>query len=201
MRAALVEMLTHPTVKLSVLAQVFCYGTLFVTISLVQPVFDIVFGRAGSFPLWFGAMAVVAASASFLNATLVIRLGMRRLATAALAMQTTLSAAMSLAWLAGLSGDALFYAFLFWLMTVFFQIGLTLGNLNAIAMEPMGHIAGMAASVIGAIGTFAGALLAIPVGLAFDGTPLPLTLGAGGCSAAALAVMLWMRRAEHRLSP
>ena len=90
---------------------------------------------------------------------------MRRLATAALAMQTTLSVAMSLAWLAGLSGDALFHAFLFWLMTVFFQIGLTLGNLNAIAMEPMGHIAGMAASVIGAIGTLGGALLAIPVGL------------------------------------
>ncbi|WP_296762357.1 MFS transporter [Sediminimonas sp.] len=200
-RGALVEMLTHPTVKLSVLAQVFCYSTLFTTISLVQPVFDRVFDRAASFPLWFGAMAVVAASASFLNATLVIRLGMRRLATAALAVQTTLSVAMSLAWLAGLSGDALFYAFLFWLMTVFFQIGLTLGNLNAIAMEPMGHIAGMAASVIGSISTFAGALLAIPVGLLFNGTPLPLTLGAGGYSALALIVMLWMRRAENRVTP
>ncbi|MDR9483729.1 MAG: multidrug effflux MFS transporter [Sediminimonas sp.] len=199
MKAALIEMLTHPTVKLSVLAQVFCYATLFVTISLVQPVFDVVFDRAETFPLWFGGLAVMAASASFLNAALVMRLGMRRLATVALAVQATLSTAMSLAWLMGLSGDALFYAFLIWLTTVFFQIGLTLGNLNAIAMEPMGHIAGMAASVIGALGTVGGAAIAIPIGLLFNGTPLPLTLGAGGCSAIALVVMLWMRRAEQRL--
>lgn len=199
MRDALIEMLTHPTVKLSVLAQVFCYGTLFTTISLVQPVFDVVFDRAGTFPAWFGAMAVLAASASFLNAKLVMRLGMRRLATGALAVQATLSAVMSIAWLMGLSGDALFYAFVIWLTTVFFQIGLTLGNLNAIAMEPMGHIAGMAASVIGSLGTVAGAAIAIPIGLLFDGTPLPLTLGAGGCSTIALAVMLWMRRAEEQL--
>ncbi len=198
MRNALIEMLTHPTVKLSVLAQVFCYGTLFITISLVQPVFDVVFDRADTFPLWFGGLAVMAASASFLNATLVMRLGMRRLATVALAVQAVLSTVMSLAWLFGLSGDALFYAFLIWLTAVFFQIGLTLGNLNAIAMEPMGHIAGMAASVIGALSTVAGAAIAIPIGLLFNGTPLPLTIGAGACSAIALAVMLWMRRAEHR---
>ena len=40
------------------------------------------------------------------------------------------------------------------------QAGLTLGNLNALAMEPVGHIAGIAASVIGALSTVLAACLA-----------------------------------------
>jgi DHA1 family bicyclomycin/chloramphenicol resistance-like MFS transporter len=57
---------------------------------------------------------------------------------------------------------------------LFSMAGLTVGNLNAIAMEPMGHIAGMAASVIGSISTVIGASIASPMSLLFDGTPLPL---------------------------
>ena len=55
--------------------------------------------------------------------------------------------------------------------------GLTMGNLNALAMEPVGHIAGMAASLIGAISTVGSVVLAVPLGLAFDGTPVPLMVG------------------------
>jgi DHA1 family bicyclomycin/chloramphenicol resistance-like MFS transporter len=41
--------------------------------------------------------------------------------------------------------------------------------LNALAMEPMGHIAGMAASVIGAVSTVLAAVIASPIGLSFEG--------------------------------
>jgi DHA1 family bicyclomycin/chloramphenicol resistance-like MFS transporter len=70
---------------------------------------------------------------------------------------------------------AYFSAFLIFMTSVFFMVGLTLGNLNAIAMEPMGHMAGMAASAISATATVLGIGIAAPIGLAFDGTPLPLT--------------------------
>ena len=70
------------------------------------------------------------------------------------------------------------------------MVGLTIGNLNAIALEPMGHIAGTAASVIGAISTVGSVLLAIPVALSFDGTPLPLAFGVLGFSAVGYGVML-----------
>jgi len=62
----------------------------------------------------------------------------------------------------------------------------------------MGHIAGMAASVIGAIATVGGAALAIPVGLMFDGTATPLALGICVEAALALMLMLHMRRSEQR---
>jgi MFS transporter, DHA1 family, multidrug resistance protein len=196
---AVVEVLKHPVVRLSIMAQTMGYVLLFSTISLIQPVFDQVFYRASSFPLWFAGMAVVSGGASILNAALVMRLGMQRLAAAAFGGQVILSSIMTLVWLGGLRGDAMFAVYVVWQCTVLFQSGLTVGNLNAIAMEPMAHIAGTAASVIGAISTVAGALIAAPIALAFNGTPLPMTLGVGGASAIAFALTWRLMRIErHR---
>ena len=82
-----------------------------------------------------------------------------------------------------------------------FQGGLTVANLNAIAMEPMGHIAGMAASVIGAVSTVLGAALASPVGLLFDGTPMSLVATVLIICLLASVLMQSMRRAEAASAP
>ncbi|WP_249200201.1 Bcr/CflA family efflux MFS transporter [Thetidibacter halocola] len=171
-RDAAREMAAHPMVRLSIVTQGLCFGMLFTMISTVQPIYDQAFGRADSFPMWFGIVAILAASGSFVNARLVMRLGMRRLVSRMLLAQTGLSAVMVLLTLSGLSGDPLFAAFVTWQVSVFFQAGLTLGNLNALGMEPMGHIAGLAASIIGGVATVVAVVLALPVSLAFDGTPL-----------------------------
>jgi len=91
-----------------------------------------------------------------------------------------------------------FYAFALWQLTVFFSIGLTIGNLNAMAMEPLGHMAGTAASVMGALSTIFGVILAAPIGLAFDGTPFPLVLSVGVLALIGFMLMLHMRRIEAR---
>jgi DHA1 family bicyclomycin/chloramphenicol resistance-like MFS transporter len=196
---AVVEVLKHRVVRLSIMAQTMGYVLLFSTISLIQPVFDQVFDRAATFPLCFAGMAVVSGSASILNAALVMRLGMQRLAAAAFGGQVILASIITLVWLGGLRGDAMFAVYVVWQCTVLFQSGLTVGNLNAIAMEPMAHIAGTAASVVGAISTVAGALIAAPIALAFNGTPLPMTLGVGGASAIAFALTWRLMRIErHR---
>ncbi|MDP5349179.1 MAG: multidrug effflux MFS transporter [Paracoccaceae bacterium] len=196
--SAVREVLTHPVVRLSIMAQTMGYVLLFTSISLIQPVFDQVFDRGAEFPLWFAGMALISGSASIINAALVMRLGMQRLAMAAFGGQVILSAAMTLCWLAGLRGDAMLAVYLVWQCTVLFQSGLTVGNLNAIAMEPMAHIAGTAASVIGAIATIAGALIAAPIALAFNGTPLPMSLGVGGASAVAFGLLWRLGRIERR---
>ncbi len=197
--AAIREMATHPTVRLSILAQTLCFSLLFMTITMIQQIFDITFGQAASFPFWFAGMALVAGSASLLNATLVMRFGMRKLASLALGAQVFLSSLMVFAWLTGAFGNATFLAFVVWMTSVFFQTGLTIGNLNAITMEPMGHIAGTAASVSGAFSTVFAAALAVPVGQSFDGTPLPLAVGVGLASLLAALVLLHMRRVELRM--
>lgn len=195
---AVAEMFAHPTVRLSILVQVLCMGVLFTMLTMVQPVYDVVFDRADSFPFWFGAVALVSGSASLLNAAIVVRVGMRRIVTWTLGIQIILSALVLIADGSALASDVMFAVFVTWQCTVFFMAGTTLGNLNAMAMEPMGHIAGMAASVIGAIATVAAAAIAAPVGLLFDGTLWPLAGGIMAMSSMGFLLMLQMGRVEAR---
>ncbi|SNS58403.1 multidrug effflux MFS transporter [Antarctobacter heliothermus] len=190
------EMLANPVVRLSIAVQALVFAMLFATISSIQPIYESVFDRADSFPIWFGVTALLSASGSVVNAMLVMRLGMRRLVSVMLGVQIMVSTVLLTAILVGLAGDGLFAMFFFWQFMAFFQAGMTIGNLNAIAMEPMGHIAGMAASIIGFIATVVAVLLAVPVGLLFNGTAIPLTLGVLVFAVAGLALMAAMRRAE-----
>lgn len=187
--AALREVIGTRVVQLSIAMQAMLFAALFGTLSQIQSLFDRTYDRGDSFPLWFAMIALVAGSASFFNAQLVVRLGMRRLLRNALAAQMLASGVMAVLAYGGLVPQAAAFAvFLIWVTGVFFTTGFTLGNINAIAMEPLGHVAGMAASVISALATVAGVLMAIPLGLAFDGTIGPLALGVATLAAVALAL-------------
>lgn len=192
------QMVRHPTVRLSIMVQTLCMGILFSTLTMVQPIYDVIFDRADSFPLWFGAVALVSGSASILNAAVVVRVGMRRMVTWSLGAQIGLSSCVLALSASGLPVETLFVVFVSWQCCLFFMAGTTLGNLNAIAMEPMGHIAGMAASVIGAISTVLAAAIAAPVGLLFDGSLVPLATGVVAMSVIGFALMLHMGRIEER---
>lgn len=178
LRNALSEVMGNRQVVISIAVQTMCFGALFGALSSTQQVFDQYFDRAGSFPFWFALIALMSASASVINAALVVRLGMRRIVTMTLLVQVCLSLGFGLLVLSGLVGMATVFAlYIGWTTTVFMVAGLTLGNLNALAMEPLGHIAGMAASISGSIATVLAVALAVPIGLAFDGTPVPLAFG------------------------
>ncbi|MCG8511517.1 MAG: hypothetical protein MI741_20075, partial [Rhodospirillales bacterium] len=77
------------------------------------------------------------------------------------------------------------------MIPMFFCNGILFGNLNALAMQPMGHIAGSAAAVLGAGSTVVSASLGSLIGQAFDGTLLPLAFGFTLFSLMALAFSLW----------
>ena len=184
------EVLSHRIVVVSIVVQTLIFGMLFGTLSSTQQIFSQTFGRGASFPFWFAVIAVLAGSANFVNARLVVRRGMRFLVTWALGAQAVLSALFAAASALGLWPDALyFWAYLVWTISVFFMTGLTIGNLNALALEPVGHIAGMAASLTSATATVCAVGLAIPLGLAFDGTPVPLMVGVAVLAAAGFALM------------
>lgn len=194
--AAVRELLSHPVVRISIGVQALCSATMFSMLSSVQQIYDVTFGQGEWFPVWFGVAAVLASSASFVNARLVGRLGMRRIVTTVLMVQVGVSAGAIAIFATGLGGTAGFAVFLIWQVSVFFQMGLTMGNVNAIAMEPVGHIAGLASSVIGAVATVLAVLMAVPVGLMFDGTPLPLAIGIFLETALSLLLMLRLARRE-----
>ena len=105
-------------------------------------------------------------------------------------MQVVVSGVMSVLVFADLLPAALrFPLFFAWAVSVFFMAGVTFGNLNAMALQRMGHIAGMAASVVGAVSTLGAVVIAAPVGQLYDGTARPIILATLVCSALALWIM------------
>ncbi|WP_370401466.1 MFS transporter [Sulfitobacter sp. JB4-11] len=201
MFAAVGEMFSNRTVMLSIFVQTLAMAMLFTTLMLVQPIYEQVYNRAESFPYWFGAVAVVAGTSSLLNARLVVQFGMRHMVTSMLGWQVFITALMLIFNLGDLARPYGFGAFVFWQTCLFFQAGLTLGNLNAIAMEPMGHIAGMAASIIGALATVMAAAIASPVGLFFDGTIIPLMVAVLVMAAVGFGLMILMGAESEETQP
>jgi len=172
------ELFSHRVITISILTQTLTLAALFASLSSMQGIFEQRFDRAATFPLWFAFIAVGSSLGSITNAKVVMRLGMRKVVVATYAGMATLTLALLLINATGLMPEVLaFPSHLLWSIALFAMMGLSMGNLNALAMEPVGHIAGLAASVTSALATVGSVLLAVPVGLAFNGTVLPLMIG------------------------
>ena len=131
--------------------------------------------------------------ASVINGRLVVRFGMRNLSKWALRSACILSLAFLLvAWLLG--GHPPLWAFVAFMMMLFFFNGLLFGNYNALAMEPMGHIAGVAAAVIGSLSSLVAVGSGTPIGQLYDGTVIPLVAGFAVMETLALFVTEWAER-------
>ncbi|MFT5785637.1 MAG: DHA1 family bicyclomycin/chloramphenicol resistance-like MFS transporter [Ascidiaceihabitans sp.] len=169
---AVKQIVSNKTVRLSIAMQTLMLSMLFSTLTMIQPIYDDIYNRPDTFPIWFGAIALLSGGSSLLNAFIVTRFGMHKVITWSIALQVLIGTIV-LVTMSSISTDG-FFVFIFWQFCLFAQAGLTVGNLNAIAMGPMGHVAGMAASIIGGISTVAAALIASPVSLLLGETPLPL---------------------------
>jgi DHA1 family bicyclomycin/chloramphenicol resistance-like MFS transporter len=199
MSIAVKEIFAHPLVRLSIYVQTLAMGMLFLTLMMIQPIYSTVFDRAESFPYWVGMIAILAGSASLVNAIFVVRVGMQRLVTITLGAQVLIAIVVLTLDPASLPEPYGFAIFLFWQLCIFFQAGLTLGNLNAIAMEPMGHIAGMAASVIGAFSTVAAAFIASGITQLFPLTAEVLFASVLAMAGIGFLIMRHMGRVSTRL--
>lgn len=173
------------------LAQTLLFGGMLGFIHSAQQVFTDFFHAASVFPVVFAIAASFIAVASLLNAKLVMRLGMRVLSHAALLGYICVAAIHLMLARGGHESLALFT--LLQGLTMF-TFGLTAGNFNAMAMEPMGHIAGVASSFQGFVSMIGAALIGFFIGQHFDGTVVPMETGYFVCGLMSLMVVLF---AEH----
>jgi DHA1 family bicyclomycin/chloramphenicol resistance-like MFS transporter len=172
------------------------FGAFIAYLATSQQIFQELYHLGPLFPVAFGALAVAIGAASITNARLVVRFGMRALSLWALRISTVLSLAMLAAvWAAG--GQVPLWAFMAYMLATFFCSGLLFGNLNALAMAPMGHIAGVAAAVIGSMTSIISLAIGTPIGRAYDGTVTPLVAGFALLYAAALA-LVWLAEPRQR---
>ncbi|MGU3398453.1 multidrug effflux MFS transporter [Brucellaceae bacterium D45D] len=168
--------LTNRVALFYMLGTSFILGALFGYINSAQQIFVDIYKLGQWFPLAFAAVAMTLALASFLNSRLVGRYGMRRISQTMLLVFT----GMSLIWMALsliIEGPMPFVLLMAIYMTIMFSFSLVTSNFNALAMEPLGDVAGTASSVLGFAQTVIGAALGAVIGQAFDGTVTPVAMG------------------------
>lgn len=167
-----------------------------------QQIYDLIYNRGDQFPYYFGALALVIGSASIVNARFVIRHGMRKLSVLALA-GIGLFSSIAIILELGSSEPLSFEYFVIFCLLTFFCIGILFGNLNSLAMEPLGHIAGIGSAVVGAGSTIISVVLGTFIGQAIGEDVMPMLLGFLIMSLLTLTVFSWVDRktVSHPVRP
>ncbi len=169
------------------------FGALFAFISSSEQILRVVFNAEHQFALWFGLIAIGLAVSNFANSHLVLRFGMRRMSHVALVAFIVL--AMINLTLTLLFGENLWrFAFLFALNFACF--GMMGSNFSAIAMEPLGKIAGTASAAYGFSTTVFSSLVGYTIGQRFDGTTVPMMSGYILIGLATLIIVLITERGK-----
>ena len=145
------------------------------------------------FPAAFALVAGLMAVSSFLNSRIVRRFGMRRMSHFAIITFTALSGVLLLV---SLDGQPPLWLFLALLSAIMFMFGWAASNMNSLSLQPLGAVAGTAASVFGFIQTVGGALMGGFVGQQFNGTVVPTAAGYFVLGALAVACVLVAERGQ-----
>lgn len=189
---AFVEVLHTRSTVLYTLAGGMIFGSFVGFLNSAQQIFQELYGLGVRFPAYFAVLALTIGCASLINARLVIRLGMRYLCILGLGV-TFLTSAVFLVYC--LIGDPSIWLLMAYLMVTFFCTGILFGNISALAMEPLGHMAGLASSLISSVKTLISLFLGYIIGYAYDGSVVPLVAGFFLLSALAFGLM-WLSGIE-----
>ena len=187
------EVLSYPAAIGYTLAIGFVFASFVGYLVSSQQIFDLIYARGEQFPYYFGMLALVIGSASIVNARFVLELGMRKLSIFALFGICLFTIIALFVELSSVEPMAFKY-FVIYCVTIFFCIGILFGNLNAMAMEELGHIAGMGAAIVGAISTIISVLLGSYIGQMIEHDVAPMLIGFLLMSLMTLAVFAWVKR-------
>jgi MFS transporter, DHA1 family, multidrug resistance protein len=155
-----------------------------------QQIFQEQYALGTFFPIVFGIISLAIGLASFLNARLVMRFGMRYLVQWPLRVILGL-AIVALAVFQLTAGQPPLWLMMAYLMLTFFFIGILFGNQNALAMEPLGHMAGIGSAVVGSLATLIQMPLGTIIGQNYNGTVFPLVIGIAVLTGLSIFVVRW----------
>ena len=158
-----------------------------------QQVFQEHYALGERFPLYFALIALSIGIASFLNARLVLRFGMRFLVWWSLVAIIGLST-LILGITIVVSGQLPLWLVMSYLISTFFCLGILFGNQNSLAMEPLGNLAGIGAAVVGSFSTLISIPLGTFIGQRYNGTVVPVIIGITVLSGLSLGVIYWMKK-------
>jgi DHA1 family bicyclomycin/chloramphenicol resistance-like MFS transporter len=169
----------------------FITGSFMVYLSTAQQIFQIQYNLTDEFPFIFAALAISVGSATFLNGTLVLKFGMEKLVTIAMVAFFIISILYVILFYN--SPNPSIYTILTFFGLQFFAIGFLFGNLRALAMEPVGHIAGIASAITGFISTMMAVPISTLIGKYVTSTALPLFIGFSICGILSILILVYLK--------
>ncbi|WP_298262538.1 multidrug effflux MFS transporter [uncultured Lutibacter sp.] len=170
----------------------FVTGSFMVYLSTAQQIFQFQYDLKEEFPFIFAGLAIAIGSATFLNGALVLKFGMEKLVTTSLL--TFFSVSLLYIMLFNGNTNPPIEILLVFFGLQFFAIGFLFGNLRALAMEPVGHIAGIGAAITGFISTIMAVPISTFIGRFVTSTALPLFIGFLVCSLSSILILMYLKR-------
>jgi len=197
--AAFTEVLSTRSTMFYTFSATLVFGAFVVYLATAQQVLEESYGLGPLFPWAFGALAFTFALASFANSRLVMHFGMRRLSLLALMLMIAVSAvAAVLTWMGGNGGLPPFWLFMTLMSLIFFAVAMLFANFVSLALEPLGHLAGTAASVVNTVSTLGAVPLGYAISQGYDGSVVPLFTG---FTLLGLGALVFMALAERVRAP
>ncbi len=188
-KAGVIETVCHPIARPYTLTGGIMFGSFVGYLSSAQQIFQVQYLSGDLFSLYFGVLALAIGLASFSNSKLVHKFSMEGLCQVAVSILSVASI-MFFAYAYAHAGQPPFMAFMIYMAVTFFCFGILFGNFNTLAVHSLGHIAGVANSVISTVSTFVSVLIGALIGQFYDGTVLPLVLGFIGCGLLSLFIII-----------
>jgi len=168
------EVISNYTTMCYTLCMGLFFGSFLGYLNSSQQIFQDLFQTGKLFTVYFGVLALVFGVASLVNSRFVQKWGMDYLCNHAV-WGIILSSAVFLVVLIFIPANL--WLFMIYASVLFFCFGLVFGNVNAMAMEPMGHVAGIASAIIGASSSIISMLIGTAIGQMYNGTLVPVTSG------------------------
>ena len=192
-----IEFFKHKQAVAFTLISGFITGSFMVYLSTTQHIFEIQYDLGEDFPLIFASLAIGVGFATYLNGVYVVRIGMKRIALVSLAAYC-LSALLYVVLFFNASNPPLWVLLTFFVIQ-FIAVGFLFGNLRALAMQPIGHIAGVGAAINGFISTVMGVLIASGIGAYVTTTAWPLFLGFSVCGMVSMVIFILNKPLERTI--
>ena len=186
------KFIKHKSAVIFTLISGLATGSFMVFLSTSQHIFEVQYGLVNEFPYIFGALAFSVGLATFTNGTLVVKFGMRRLVNIFVFVFSLTSLSYSIIFYGSLNPDI--SILICFLAIQFFSVGFLFGNVRSLAMQPLGHIAGIGAAINGFVSTIMAVPIATFIGGFVDTTALPLFIGFAGCGFGSLVLLLFVKQ-------
>lgn len=176
----------------------FIVGSFLVYLSASQQIFQEQYGLKEEFPYIFAGLAIAIGIAIFLNGSFVVKYGMEKLVTISLIGYFIVSILYIIIFY-GTPSPHIYFLLTFFALQFFF-IGFLFGNIRALAMEPVGHIAGIAAAITGFISTMMAVPISTFIGRFVAHSTLPLFVGFAVCSGISILILFYIKRTTKKIS-